>query len=54
VGQQRRSRQDRAHDLASTTKLEGEVCVSSSLNYVSVINDNNLVSLINFNVAKVN
>jgi hypothetical protein len=30
------------------------VCASRPLRYVSVINDNHLVSLMNFNAAKVN
>jgi hypothetical protein len=32
----------------------GRLCASRPLRYVSVINDNNLVSLMNFNAAKVN
>jgi hypothetical protein len=37
-------------DYTKSTK----VCASRPLRYVSVINDNHLVSLMNFNAAKVN
>jgi hypothetical protein len=33
---------------------DGTLCASRPLRYVSVINDNHLVSLMNFNAAKVN
>jgi transposase InsO family protein len=40
--------------MAPFEALYGRLCASRPLRYVSVINDNHLVSLMNFNAAKVN
>jgi hypothetical protein len=42
------------HDPHPASVHGGPVCASRPLRYVSVINDNHLVSLMNFNAPKVN
>jgi hypothetical protein len=41
-------------DRGRSGRPGAELCASRPLRYVSVINDNHLVSLMNFNAAKVN